>query len=290
LDSLKVGLEHKVVLHIGGVYNDKQQAIKRFITNYHRLDNEIKDRLVLENDDKSYNICDVLEIASIINTPVIYDNLHNEINSCDRQKSHAYWINECRKTWKERDGKQKIHYSQQDTQKKTGSHSNSIRINKFMDFYDGLESKDIDIMLEVKDKNLSAVKCINCTSGDKTVKDLELEWRRYKYSVFEKSPADYKEIRKLLQNKDFYPAVHFYNLLEEALLKEDNIENSINAALRIWKYFEKVALMSERRQFLKMVNECKLGTAPFRTIKSFLLKTAVKYRQSNLLNSYYFIL
>ena len=169
LGSLGVGAEHKIVLHIGGMYNDKKQAIKRFIANYHQLDEAIKQRLVLENDDKSYNIGDVLEIATNIDAPVIFDNLHNKINSFDKIKSDYFWINECKKTWQEKDGYQKIHYSQQDPLKRLGAHSTSIGINEFIDFYENLERKDLDIMLEVKDKNLSALKCINCTSGDKNL-------------------------------------------------------------------------------------------------------------------------
>ena len=165
LDSLGMGAQHKIVLHIGGIYSDKKQAIKRFVANYYHLEDSVKKRLVLENDDKSYNICDVLEIGAILNVPVVFDNLHNEINYCDKQKNNFYWISECKKTWKEKDGKQKIHYSQQAPMKKAGSHSNTIRLNEFMDFYENLESKDIDIMLEVKDKNLSAIKCINSTSA-----------------------------------------------------------------------------------------------------------------------------
>ena len=176
LDSLKVESESKIVLHIGGVYNDKEQAIKRFITNYRNLDDSVRNRLVLENDDKSYNINDVLEIGTILNAPVIFDNLHNEINPGDNQKSAFYWIDACRKTWKENDGHQKIHYSQQNPLKRAGSHSSSILIDEFMAFYENLERSDIDIMLEVKDKNLSAVKCINSTSPGKRIKTLEIEW------------------------------------------------------------------------------------------------------------------
>ena len=33
-------------------YGDKSAAIERFIKNYHELDDNIKDRLVIENDDK----------------------------------------------------------------------------------------------------------------------------------------------------------------------------------------------------------------------------------------------
>lgn len=60
-----------------------------------------------------------------------------------------------------------------------------------MNFYKDLEDREIDIMLEVKDKNLSAVKCINCTTENKRIRKLELEWSRYKYSILEKSPKVY---------------------------------------------------------------------------------------------------
>lgn len=173
LDSLGVGAEHKIVLHIGGVYNDKAQSIERFLTNYSLLDDLVRKRLVVENDDKSYKINEVLEIGKALNVPVVFDNLHNKINPSDIKMSEIEWINECRKTWKDKDGFQKIHYSQQDPFKKTGSHSTSIKLDEFMLFYESLGRNDIDIMLEVKDKNLSAVKCINATTVDKSRKAQE---------------------------------------------------------------------------------------------------------------------
>lgn len=72
LDNLGVGENHKIILHIGGVYNDKEQAINRFVNNYKQLDNRVKQRLVIENDDKSYNINDVLKIGKELNIPVIF--------------------------------------------------------------------------------------------------------------------------------------------------------------------------------------------------------------------------
>jgi UV DNA damage endonuclease len=72
----------------------------------------------------------------------------------------VFWINECRKTWLAKDGTQKVHYSQQAQGKKAGSHSESIKVEEFLDFYKSLGRDDLDIMLEVKDKNLSAVRCI----------------------------------------------------------------------------------------------------------------------------------
>lgn len=289
LDSLGVGEDNKIILHIGGVYNDKIQSMKRFIRNYDELDNSLKRRLIIENDDKSYNISDVLEISHIINVPVVFDNLHNKVNPCDKIKNDYYWIDKCKETWREKDGFQKIHYSQQDPLKKLGSHSSSIQINEFMSFYEGLKIDDIDIMLEVKDKNLSAVKCINCTSSDKSIKNLEVEWSRYKYKVLENSPSDYVEIRRLLIDKDDYPVIQFYNLIENALKKENTIGNFINAALHIWGYFKDEATDKEVNIFFNNIEKFKLGKVSLKTIKNNLWKMTVKYNKPYLLNSYYFI-
>jgi UV DNA damage endonuclease len=159
LSCLKVGCECKIILHVGGVYGDKEQAIERFVLNYRGLEQELKQRIVIENDDKCYNIQEVLSLGLSQNIPVVYDNLHHITNPTEIFISHKYWIDQCKKTWKKSDGIQKIHYSQQDLEKKLGSHSDSINVEEFIEFYHELEREDIDIMLEVKDKNLSALKC-----------------------------------------------------------------------------------------------------------------------------------
>ncbi|NMF07019.1 UV DNA damage repair endonuclease UvsE [Clostridium beijerinckii] len=289
LDNFGVGANHKIILHIGGVYNDKEQAINRFADNYKRLNDQVKERLVIENDDKSYNINDVLKIGNELNIPVVFDNLHNDINCYDREKSDSYWISECNKTWKEKDGRQKIHYSQQDPLKKSGSHSNTIKISKFIEIYESLKGQDIDIMLEVKDKNLSAVKCINSIDENSKIKKLEEEWGRYKYKVLENSPSNYLEIRKLLKDKTQYPAVEFYNYIEDAMEEEITIGNSINTALHVWGYFKNLADDKEKLNFLKSIEDYKNGKVSIKLIKNKLFKMAVKYNESYLLNSYYFL-
>jgi len=287
LDSMGLCDNHKIVLHIGGVYDDKKQAVSRFITNFGRLNEQVKHRLVIENDDRSFNISDILEISELLSIPSIFDNLHNKINPYNN-KGDFYWIMACKNTWKEKDGCQKIHYSQQDPLKKPGAHSNSVDINVFMEFYNGLDRKDIDIMLEVKDKNLSAVKCINTTSEDKKIKALELEWSRYKYLVLENSPTDYLEIRKLLKNKNAFPAIEFYRLIEHALQNESIIGNSINTALHIWGYFKKIASNNEKERFSISIEMYKQGKIPIRKVKNILWNMVIKYKQTYLLNSYYF--
>ncbi len=160
LDSLGVDSSNKIILHIGGAYGDKKTSIQRFLDRYTDLNENIKKRLVIENDDKSYHIGDVLEIGIKAGIPVVYDNLHNKLNICDPTKDDFYWIKLCHNTWKEKDGRQKVHYSQQDKTKGRGAHSDTIAINEFMQFYESIIDINPDIMLEVKDKNISALKCM----------------------------------------------------------------------------------------------------------------------------------
>jgi UV DNA damage endonuclease len=165
----------------------------------------------------SFNIADVLELSARLGAPAVFDNLHNAVNCPDRSKSDMFWIDECEKTWKGAEKPQKIHYSQQDPMKKPGSHSSTVRIGEFLEFYSSLGAREPDIMLEVKDKNLSAVKCLNCISDERNIGKLEGEWSRYKYAVLERMPEAYRYIRALLRDEEAYPAVSFYSLIEKAL-------------------------------------------------------------------------
>lgn len=286
LDSLNVDKKNKIILHIGGVYGDKEKAIERFIENYRHLDKKIKNRLVIENDDKSYNIEDVLMISDKLDIPVVYDNLHNEVLPADSSKSHRYYIERARETWKIDDGRQKTHYSQQNGKKRAGSHSETIDLREFSQYINGLP--DIDIMLEVKDKNLSTIKVNNYLTPKKSIKFLEREWSKYKYNILEHSPSIYNEIRNLLKDKDSYPVFEFYRLIDRALNLDVEFGNSINAISHVWGYFKDKASEKEKKKYNSYLERYKKGSFSIRAIKKLLWEMAVKYREGYLLSSYYF--
>jgi len=290
LESLGGKSKNKIILHIGGVYGDKSQAIGRFMTNYSRLSKRVKQHLVIENDDRSYTIKDVLTIGKALGIPVVFDNLHHKINPCEEEQDDLYWIKSAKETWKVYDGRQKTHYSQQDPLKQPGGHSETIGINDFIDYYQGINGEELDIMLEVKDKNLSAVKCINSTSLDQKISKLEREWGKYKYTVLEKAPGNYTAIRQLLKDKDNYPAIGFYNLVEDAMKQEYVLGNSLNGALHVWGYFKKIVTDQEKIKFLENIKMYEQGKVAISKIKNMLWKLAVKYKESYLLDSYYFVI
>jgi len=289
LNLLDTDEKSKIILHIGGVYNEKNSAIKRFIENYRLLAQELKDRIVIENDERSFNICEVLYISEKLDIPVVVDNLHNEINPCNNDDIY-YLINEANKTWKEKDGVQKIHYSQQNPSLKQGAHSETIIAKDFLEFYNNLPSKNIDIMLEVKDKNISALKSINITSNENKINALEKEWARYKYKILETSINRYQSIRELLKDKSTYPALQFYTLIEDALKMEITKGNAVNSAQHVWGYFKDLALEKEKEEFLKKLLQYENEQITLKALKNFLFKMALKYKINYLLENYYFYL
>ncbi len=286
LDCLGLGAEHKIILHHGGAYGDKGRARKRFVSRYRELSTTVKSRLVLENDDKIFNIEDVLETAFVVGMPVVYDNLHNAVNPSDKYCDDFHWITKCSETWARDDGPQKIHYSQQHPDKRPGAHSDFIAIDEFLKFYQRLPGTDIDIMLEVKDKNLSSLKCMNCVSN-MGISKLETEWAHYKYCVLERSPEHYNAIRKLLRDKSTYPAREMYLMIETSLRTPIFSGNAINAAQHVWGYFKSKASESERKRFQSVLEKLERGEE-VQPVKNMLLAMACKYKEDYLLNSYYF--
>jgi UV DNA damage endonuclease len=216
LTALGTDATNKIVLHVGGIYGDKEAALDRFAENFQRLPESVQNRLIIENDDRLYNSEEVLELTNRLQIPSVFDNLHHAINPPPSGGDDRYWIAAAAKTWKARDGKQKIHYSQQAPGKRPGAHTDTIQLDTFQQFYNQLDDPTIDIMLEVKDKNLSAIKCQNATTANPRPVLLEKEWGRYKYAILERSPAIYQAIRTLLKDKEAYPVQEFYRLIDTA--------------------------------------------------------------------------
>ena len=289
LDGLGLGPEHKLILHLGGVYGDKKQAENRFIQNYLALQPGIKRRLVLENDDKLYHIGDVLGTAARAGIPVVFDNLHNAVNPAEERLTEPEWLRRCAETWRGTDGPQKIHYAQQSMDKKPGAHSVSIRVEPFLDFVRQLPDPDIDIMLEVKDKNVSALKCLNCLS-DRGIGALEAEWGRWKYRILERDPETYQAIRQLLRDKSAYPALEMYRRIEAASDLPVTPGGAVNAAQHVWGYFKDRATEGEKKGFQGLLQRFISGETGLQTIKNKLLSLAAKCGEDYLLHSYYFYL
>lgn len=157
LDTLQLNSNHKIVIHLGGVYGDKSASLRRFVGTFRRLDENIKRRVVIENDERCYSMADVMEVAAKIGAPVVFDVFHHRCKPSLTRQSLRQILRLASSTWKKRDGRPKIHYSNQWRGKPLGTHSSTINLRRFEQFYRHARGLELDIMLEVKDKERSVL-------------------------------------------------------------------------------------------------------------------------------------
>ena len=162
LDIMEMGKDSVMVIHGGGVYGNKEDAIDRWCKNYDELPDKIKKRLVLENCEKSYSIEDCLKISERCNIPIVFDTHHfvcyKILHKEEEFKEPEYYIPLILETWKRRDIKPKFHVSEQGNGK-VGKHSDYIDIipEYLLEIPEKYDIK-IDIMIEAKMKELSIQK------------------------------------------------------------------------------------------------------------------------------------
>ena len=158
LDLMELDETAKVQIHVGGVYGDKNSAIERFVDNYKKLPNFIKKRLAIENDDKLYSLKECLLVSKKTGVPVIFDSFHHScLNNGELMKDS---IELSEKTWKKQDGVLMTDYSSQSPNERFGKHATHIDVENFRDYLKETREHDFDIMLEIKDKEKSALKAI----------------------------------------------------------------------------------------------------------------------------------
>lgn len=158
-----IGIKDKIIiLHVGSSACGKKASITRFINNFNKLSDHIKKCIAVENDDKVYNIKDVLELCHKINVPMVLD-YHHFICNNEKEDINDY-LKEIIDTW---NGKlPKMHFSSPKSKLKKEFRSHSDYINKecFIKFINILkkQDKDIDIMLEDKAKDDAVSRLARC--------------------------------------------------------------------------------------------------------------------------------
>ncbi len=160
-ELMGLGFEYKMVLHIGGVYNSKEESVKRFCDNFRNLDDRIKNRIILENDDKLYNASEVLDICRRVGVPMVLDIHHDRCNPSPLKIGEI--IQDIFGTWKGEPYPPKIHLSSPKSEKDQRSHHDYIDPSFFMEFLGEVAEKvgDFDVMVEAKMKDKAVYKLMD---------------------------------------------------------------------------------------------------------------------------------
>jgi UV DNA damage endonuclease len=153
----RMGMDNNAVLcvHGGGLYGDKESAIRRWIEQYDDLPKSVKSRLAIENCEKCYCVRDCLEIAQATGIPLIYDTHHYSCYSIlhkeEEQEPIEDMMDEIVDTWKKTSRVPVFHISEQAPDKRIGAHSDYIETLP-SHLLDVVVNYDTDIHIEVEAK------------------------------------------------------------------------------------------------------------------------------------------
>jgi len=152
-----MGLDGTMVLHLGGAYGDREAARARFVDTARELPDNVRRRLVLENDDVTWNAAEVLSMSRDTGFPMVYDVFHDGLLPSEGL-SMLEGLEQALATWPE-ERVPKIHYSDPAPPRmRRGTHGDRIRIAPFRKFLEETrELRDFDIMVEAKKKDLAVL-------------------------------------------------------------------------------------------------------------------------------------
>lgn len=141
-----------VILHGGGVYNNKFETLERIKRTVLSLPVKVKNMLVFENDERHYNPLDLLLLCEELNMPFCFDIFHNQISK-ENVKITPKFIDRIIKTW---NGYiPKFHLSEQRPESVFGAHSDYVR--EIPSWVFNLNIENLDIMIECKQKEKSVL-------------------------------------------------------------------------------------------------------------------------------------
>lgn len=166
LDAL--GVNDKVlILHVGSSTFGKDNSIKRFINSYNKLPLSLKKCIAIENDDKVFNVSDVIKISNNTGIPIVLDYHHHMCNKSNID------INAIFDSWGDR--VPKVHFSSPRGKKDFRSHNDYINGDNFICFIEFLKKydRDVDIMLEAKCKDDSLFRLVRYLKYKTTYKFID---------------------------------------------------------------------------------------------------------------------
>ena len=149
LSALGLDESHKIVLHVG--------PFARFAAGFERLTPGAAARLVLENDER-WPLEPTLELAALLGVPVVFDVFHHELARSFPGESTRDLVLRVGETWSSRDGRQEVHFSTQAPGKRPGAHADALDVEAFRRFAAEVGDLPLDCVLEVKDKERSALR------------------------------------------------------------------------------------------------------------------------------------
>ncbi|MCR8643047.1 UV DNA damage repair endonuclease UvsE [Paenibacillus sp. N1-5-1-14] len=174
LEAMGLNTDAKSNIHIGGAYGDKVTASKRFVEHFALLRPEVRARLTLENDDKTFTALETLEVCEQVGVPMVLDIHHDEVNLSE-QTSVELWPR-ILKTW-EQDAPlpPKIHVSSPKNETNPRSHADYVDPVGLLAFMRGIApfTPHLDVMIEAKMKDSALIQLVQDLINETDVEQID---------------------------------------------------------------------------------------------------------------------
>lgn len=157
-DRMGLDSDHKVQVHTGVPGDDKAAAIDRFVAAWEDAPEAVRRRLAIENDERLFSLADNLAIHAHTGVPLVFDTFHHSLFNDGETLGQA--LDLVQPTWIGH-GPAMIDYSTQDPAKQPGAHAATIDAADLARILPDLLPHNPDIMLEIKDKETSALTALN---------------------------------------------------------------------------------------------------------------------------------
>ncbi|THF78723.1 UV DNA damage repair endonuclease UvsE [Cohnella fermenti] len=166
-----MGLDDRALcnIHVGGSYGDKPSAGQRFLRNFASMPERLRRRITLENDDKTFNAAETLEISEEAGAPMVLDIHHHQVNNAG-EPPESLWPRICR-TWRrfspEEAGEHslppKIHVSSPKSATDPRSHADYVDLQPLLSFLTAIanDTPALDVMIEAKKKDGALLKLMD---------------------------------------------------------------------------------------------------------------------------------
>lgn len=125
LKRIGLGDESIMTIHGGGRYGDKAATLTRWERAFLELPDDIRKRLVIENDEWNWGVMDLLPTCEKLGIPLVLDWFHNSV-SADRVEIDDALLGRILDTWRRRGIRPLMHYSEQAEGKRVGGHSDLV--------------------------------------------------------------------------------------------------------------------------------------------------------------------
>ncbi|MEN2766673.1 UV DNA damage repair endonuclease UvsE [Ornithinibacillus xuwenensis] len=153
LKGMGVIPKNRCVMHVGGGYGDKDRALEQFILNFAFVSPDLQQMLMLENDDKTFNLLDTLYLCEKLAIPLIFDYHHHLANHEEEN-----WVKDWDRviqTWSHSSLPIKMHISSPRSEEKFRAHADHVDPAMFLTFLNEIKGSvpQIDCMIEAKQKD-----------------------------------------------------------------------------------------------------------------------------------------